>query len=333
MPGKRGSTMNKPLNWGILGASHFALNQMGPAIHQARNNRLFALASSSAQKAAPFQDFCPDLKVHLSYDDLLADEAVEAVYIPLPNHLHVEWMKKALRAGKHVLCEKPVALRADEIDELIALRNDTGLLAAEAYMIVHHPQWQRARALYLDGAIGKLVHVDGVFSYFNDDADNIRNRPETGGGGIRDIGVYTYGSARFVTGQEPEKITHAHIKWENDVDVFAHVLADFDGFTYSAITSMRMANRQEMVFHGDKGVMRLNAPFNAELFAEPKVTIYRPDRTDLVERFPSERHYVNQVENFALSVRTGAEYPWSLENARGTQMMIDMIFEADKSAS
>ena len=325
--------MSKTLNWGILGASHFALNQMGPAIHQARGVRLVALATSSVEKAAPFQAFCPDLKVHLSYDDLLADETIEAVYIPLPNHLHVDWVKKALRAGKHVLCEKPIALQANEIDELIALRDDTGLLAAEAYMIVHHPQWQRARALYQGGAIGNLVHVDGVFSYFNDDAANIRNRPETGGGGIRDIGVYTYGSARFVTGQEPEKITHTHIKWENDVDVFAHILADFPGFTYSAITSMRMANRQEMVFHGDKGVMRLNAPFNAELFAEPKVTIYRPDRTDLVERFPSERHYVNQVENFVLSVRTGADYPWTLENARGTQSMIDMIFEADKSAS
>lgn len=325
--------MSNPLNWGVLGASNFALHHMGPAIHQAQNTRLFALATSSADKAAPFQGLAPDIRVHLSYDDLLADDQVEAVYIPLPNHMHVEWVKKALRAGKHVLCEKPIAMRAQEIDELIALRDDTGLLVAEAYMIVHHPQWQRAKALYESGAIGNLVHVDGVFSYFNDDADNIRNRPETGGGGIRDIGVYTYGSARFVTGQEPVKITHTDIKRENDVDTYAHILADFPGFTYSAITSMRMANRQEMTFHGDKGVMRLNAPFNAELFAEPKVTVYRPDRTDMVERFPSDKHYVNQVENFGRTVRTGVDYPWTLENTRGTQAMIDMVFDADKSAN
>ncbi len=325
--------MSNPLNWGVLGASNFALHHMAPAIHQAQNTRLFALATSSADKAAPFQDLAPDIRVHLSYDDLLADDQVEAVYIPLPNHMHVEWVKKALRAGKHVLCEKPIAMCAPEIDELIALRDDTGLLVAEAYMIVHHPQWQRAKALYESGAIGNLVHVDGVFSYFNDDADNIRNRPETGGGGIRDIGVYTYGSARYVTGQEPVKITHTDIKRENDVDTYAHILADFPGFTYSAITSMRMANRQEMTFHGDKGVMRLNAPFNAELFAEPKVTVYRPDRTDMVERFPSDKHYVNQVENFGRTVRTGVDYPWTLENARGTQAMIDMVFDADNSAN
>ena len=120
--------------------------------------------------------------------------------------------KKALRAGKHVLCEKPIALKAEEIDELIALREQTGLQVAEAFMIVHHPQWIRARGLFRDGVLGNLRHVDGVFSYFNDDMDNIRNQAQFGGGGIRDIGVYTYGSARFVTRRGTLE-SHPHQNW------------------------------------------------------------------------------------------------------------------------
>lgn len=323
--------MTKPINWGILGASNFARRHMGPAIHAANDARLFALATPDTEKPAPFQSFCPNLKIHSSYDDLLADPEITAVYIPLPNHLHVEWAQKALAAGKHVLCEKPIALRAGEIDALISARDKTNLLAAEAYMIVHHPQWQRAKALFQDGAIGKLVHVDASFSYFNDDVANIRNRAETGGGGLRDIGVYTFGSARFVTGQEPIRITHTNITWENGVDTYAHILADFPGFSYSSMTAMRMAPRQDMVFHGDKGVMKVTAPFNAELFAEPKVELYRPDHVDIIERFPGVNHYVLQVENFGKTVRTGARYPWSLEDARGTQAMLDMVFESDQA--
>lgn len=323
--------MKTYLNWGILGASNFALHNMGPAIHEANNSRLGALATSHAEKAIPFKGFCPDIEVHDSYDALLADPSIDAVYIPLPNQLHVEWTKKALLAGKHVLTEKPIALEADEIDELIALRDQTGLLAAEAYMIVHHPQWQRARALLADGAIGKLLHVDGFFSYLNRDMDNIRNRPETAGGGIRDIGVYTYGSARFVTGQEPTAITNTNITWENDVDTTAHVAADFPGFTYSATTSMRMANRQEMIFHGEDGVMRVPAPFNADQFGETRVELHLPDGSQKIERFPGTRQYKLQVEAFARSVLNGDDYAWSLENARGTQRMIDMVFAADKA--
>lgn len=325
--------MTKTINWGILGASNFAQNHMGPAIHSADNARIHALATSSAQKAAPFQTFCPDLKVYLSYDELLADSAIDAVYIPLPNHLHVGWVKKALAAGKHVLCEKPIALTAAEIDELIALRDAKDLLAAEAYMIVHHPQWQRAKALFEEGVIGDLIHLDASFSYFNDDAANIRNRPETGGGGIRDIGVYTYGSVLFVTGQEPTRITHTNITWENEVDTYAHILADFPGFSYSAMTSMRMAPRQEVVFHGDKGVLKVTAPFNAELFGEPQIELYRPGQGDVIERFTGINQYRLQVENFGNSIRQKSPYPWPLEAARATQVMLDMIFAADKAKS
>ncbi|MGH1329834.1 MAG: Gfo/Idh/MocA family protein [Paracoccaceae bacterium] len=318
--------MNAPIRFGILGAADFARRQMGPAIHAAKGAKLAALATSSAEKAKGFQAFAPDIAIHQSYETLLADPDIDAVYIPLPNHLHVEWTKKALQAGKHVLCEKPIALKAEEIDELIALRDATGLIAAEAYMIVHHPQWQRARALLAEGAIGKLSHTRAFFSYNNPNPQNIRNQAGTGGGGIRDIGVYTYGSVRFATGQEPLEITAADITWENGVDVTAHIAARFAGFSYTATTSTRMANHQEVAFHGDQGVMRLTAPFNAGIFGEAQIEISRAGMADVIERFPDFRQYEAQVEGFVAAIKGEAPFAWSLENARATQAMIDAIF-------
>lgn len=327
-----------PVNWGILGAANFARQHMGRAIHEAEGARLHALATSHPGKAEGFRAFCPDLVVHQSYEALLADPAVEAVYIPLPNTLHVEWTLKAIAAGKHVLTEKPIAMRAEEIDGLIAARDRAGVLATEAYMIVHHPQWQRARALLEEGAIGRLLHADAHFSYDNRaDPGNIRNRPETGGGSIPDIGVYAYGSVRWATGAEPVALS-SRILREGGVDVFAQVLADMQGpgmegpggaFTYHALTSMRLAPRQEVVFQGEAGLIRLTAPFNAGLFGEAQVQMLRPGKADHVERFPCARQYRNQVEAFGRSLRTGAAFAWTLEDARGTQAMIDRVLASE----
>ncbi|SHF23566.1 Predicted dehydrogenase [Ruegeria intermedia] len=319
--------MHKPVQWGILGAAKFARQFMGPAIHAASGARLAALATSDPAKAEPFQDFCPDLKVFDDYDALLASPEIEAVYIPLPNHLHVEWSLKALGAGKHVLCEKPMTMRAEEFDALIHKRDQTGLLAAEAYMIVHHPQWQHVRDLIADGAIGDLVHVTGAFSFDNRaDTGNIRNRAETGGGGLRDIGVYVIGSARFATGQETDAVQSA-IRWEDGIDAFTEIRAQFPGFTYSAYVSIRMHPHQEMVFHGERGLIRLTAPFNARVFGEARVELHRPGLEVLVRRFPADDHYTLQVEAFCRSIRAGDEYPCPLEFSRGTQAMIDRVFD------
>ncbi len=323
----------EPVNWGILGAAKFAREHMAPAIHAARGARLAAIATSDPAKADGFRAFCPDMKVHRGYDELLADPTIDAVYIPLPNHLHVEWTLKAIAAGKHVLTEKPIAMQADEIDTLIAARDARGVLVSEAYMIVHHPQWVRARELVQSGVIGEIVQVDGVFSYDNrTDVTNIRNRPDTGGGGIRDIGVYTYGSARFVTGAEPQTV-HATGRFENDVDTWAQVTGIWSGnghhFPYSAITSMRMFLRQEMVFMGDKGLIRVGSgPFNAGVYDQAEVQVDAPGLSRTVERWPAANHYVLQVEAFGRTVRDGAPWPCPLEFSRGTQAMIDRVFAA-----
>ncbi|MBI1171906.1 gfo/Idh/MocA family oxidoreductase [bacterium] len=326
------------VKWGVLGAAKFAREHMAPAIHAAKGAELYALATHSTEKAAPFVDFCPGLKVHGTYDALLADPEVEAVYIPLPNHLHVVWTLKALAAGKHVLTEKPIALHAREIDQIIHARDAAKKLAAEAYMIVFHPQWQRAKQLVEEGAIGKVTHVDAAFSYDNRaDLTNIRNRADAGGGGIRDIGVYTYGSVRFVTGAEPVEL-QSRIRRENGVDVWAQVTSIMGGplgrFTYSAMTSMRLFNRQEVVFQGDKGMIRVaNAPFNAAVHDQAQLELHQPGHKVTIERFPGVNQYALQVEAFSRSVRTGAPYLCPLEFVRGTQAMIDRVFQMESAVS
>ena len=318
----------KTMRWGVLGAAKFAREHMARAIHAAEGAEFAAIATSDPAKAEPFAAFAPNIEIFTDYDALLADPSIDAVYIPLPNHLHVEWSIKALEAGKHVLCEKPIAMTESEFDRLIAARDASGKLAAEAYMIVHHPQYTRAREVLASGVLGDLTLVDTVFSYNNAaDTGNIRNRPETGGGALPDIGVYIFGSTRFVTGEEPEAVTFANIQRENDVDVFTQMVAQFPSFAYQGVVSMRMQNRQYLTFHGTKGHMTLTAPFNAGVYDIAELTVETADGRN-VERWPAVNQYVQQVEAFCKAAQTGSDYACPLEFSRGTQRMIDMTFAA-----
>ncbi|MBT8410215.1 MAG: Gfo/Idh/MocA family oxidoreductase [Octadecabacter sp.] len=314
------------VRWGILGAAKFAREHMGPAIHAAQGAQLVALGTGSIEKAQAFEAFAPGLRVHDSYEAVVADDGVDAVYIPLPNHLHIEWARKALEAGKHVLVEKPVAMAADQIDPLIALRDSTGLVCAEAYMIAHHPQWHRVRQLIAEGAIGDLRHVDGIFTYNNPDRSNVRFDASLGGGGIPDIGVYTIGSTRLATGQEPVEITYADIDFENGVDVTARYAARFDGFTAHWVNAMNIHLTQSMTFLGTEGRINVSAPFNAGSYGEARIEITQADGDMRVERWPEVKQYGLQVEAFGRSVRDGAVYPWTLEDARRTQAVIDAVY-------
>ena len=313
------------IRWGILGASKFAREHMGPAIHAARGAVISAVASRNPDSVGPFQEFAAECRAIFGYEALISDRDIYAVYIPLPHHMHVEWTVKALHAGKHVLAEKPIAMQAEDFDNLITARDATGRLAAEAYMIVHHPQWQRARQMVADGAIGRVIHITGGFSYDNsDDPQNIRNQAAMGGGGLRDIGVYVLGSARYVMGAELENIS-AKIRLESGFDTFASMQGNMGEATYSAYVSTRMHPHQEMVFHGSEGVLRLTAPFNANIFGEARIELHQPNLGLRVEKFPAANHYVQQVEAFGHSIRTGAAFPWTLEQARGTQEAIDKV--------
>ncbi|OCX62813.1 oxidoreductase [Thioclava sp. SK-1] len=319
------------VNWGILGAANFARQHMGRAIHSAEGSRLAALATSSADKADGFRAFAPDIALHTSYEALLADPQIDAVYIPLPNTLHVEWTKKALQAGKHVLCEKPIAMQASDIDDLIAARDASGKFATEAYMIVHHPQWQQVRAWIDDGRIGALRHADVAFSFNNPDPKNIRNRADTGGGSIPDIGVYAYGSVRYAARAEPVSLV-ARIERDNGVETKTQVMGTMKGkaeFSYGAMTSTRLPPRQMAIFQGSDGLIRMTCPYNANVFDQAEITLERPEEPAQVLRYAGVNQYVLQVQAFTNHITSGAPYPWQLEDARGTQAMIDMVLASE----
>ena len=313
------------VRWGILSAAKIAREWVAPALHNSTHGVVAAIASLTPGKAGALAERYSNVTIHNSYEALLASPDVDAVYIPLPNGAHIEWTKKALLAGKHVLCEKPIALKADQIDELIALRNKTGLVAAEAFMVTHHPQWRRVRDLIATGAIGRLRHVQGGFTFYNDDPANIRNDPAQAGGALRDIGVYPSVTTRFVTGAEPVKI-RSQIDWDGGIDSTARVWAEFPDFTMDFYVSMRMHGYQQMHFHGDKGWIKVLSPFNAKLYGDDALEIRDTSGVIRTERFPLVDHYVEQANAFNAAIQTGAPYACPLEFSRGNQVMIDMIY-------
>lgn len=318
------------IGWGILGAAKIAREWVTPAIRASDAGAVVAVASRDPARGGALAA-AHGARLHDTYDALLADPTVDAVYIPLPNSEHVAWTLRCLDAGKHVLCEKPIALEAGAIDALIARRDATGLLAVEGFMVLHHPQWQRLRALLADGAIGRLRAVQGVFSFFNDDPANIRNQPALGGGALRDIGVYPCITTRFATGAEPVEITAA-IDWEGGIDATARVMARFPDFTLDFIVSMRMAPCQRMTFLGETGWIALEAPFNAGAYGDEVLEWRRADGLVTRERFPRADQYRAQIDAFNVSVLDGTPFACPLEFSRGNQAMIDRIYAAAGAA-
>ncbi|WOI53256.1 Gfo/Idh/MocA family oxidoreductase [Parvularcula sp. LCG005] len=319
--------MTRTVRWGVLSASNFAQKDWIPALQQSSHGHLVALATSSPEKAARATAMEPSLKIVPDYDALLQRDDVDAIYIPLPNHMHVEWAKKALEAGKHVLAEKPLAMHASEIDDLIALRDKTGLHMAEAFMVTHHPQWTRVREIIKGGGIGRLRHIDAAFSFTNRDMGNIRNRSDAGGGALRDIGVYPTCTSRFVMQQEPEVLS-ARVEWEAGVDVVVRAQLQFpDDVGFDFYISTRMHRRQEMAFHGEDGLIRIGSPFNAGLYRAHTIEWQRDGHGDIVEHFEGTQQYVNQLNAFHDTVLNGADYACPLEFSLGNQQVIDALFE------
>jgi predicted dehydrogenase len=314
------------IQWGILGASSFARKTMAPALNEARGSRLVAIATRDPLRAAPFAAIAPGLRVHDSYDALLSDPGIDAVYIPLPNALHVDWSIRAAQAGKAVLCEKPIALRASDFDRLIAAREATGCLIAEAWMPAHHPQWHKIRDLIAEGALGQLHTVTGAFTYGLADPSNIRLSAELAGGALRDIGVYPIGAFRFATGLEPE-ILWANAVVEQGVDTSTWVQARAGAVRFNFHVSMRTTRYQTMVFEGDAGRLTVAAPFNAGQYAQADLSLARDGQPLETHAFPEARQYALQVEAVAAALLDGADFPYPLEAARGTQTVIDAVFD------
>jgi predicted dehydrogenase len=321
------------LRWGILSTAKIAREHVIPAIVEAENGVLAAIASRELARARALADRFGAPHAFGSYEEMLASDVIDAVYIPLPTSQHVEWAAKAAEAGKHVLVEKPLALRAADIEPLIELRDRHKVVISEAFMVTYHPQWLKVRELIGAGAIGRLRHVQGAFTYYNVDPHNMRNILSLGGGALPDIGVYPTVATRFATGKEPQRVM-ATVERDPTfgTDIYSSIRADFGAFELSFYLSTQMAARQLMVFHGDAGFIEVRSPFNAGLYEHHRIELHDRKHTEAtVFRFPGTQQYRLEIEAFGRAATGGRQHVFSLEESILNQKMIDAIFRAGES--
>lgn len=316
--------------WGVLSTAKIGREQVLPAIADSSNGVLTAVASRDVGKARALADRFGAPHAFGSYEELLASPHVDGVYIPVPTSQHVEWAAKAIEAKKHVLVEKPLALDAKDIAPLIALRDRHKVLVCEAFMVVYHPQWIKVRQLIADGAIGRLRHVEGCFTYYNVDPGNMRNQLDLGGGALPDIGVYPVVSTRFAADREPVRV-QATVERDKTfgTDVYSSVRADFGDFELSFYVSTQMAGRQSMVFHGDKGFIEVASPFNAGVYDHNRIELHNQNHAETqIFRFPGAQQYKLQAEAFVRAAQGGDDRVFTLEESVLNQKVIDTIFRA-----
>lgn len=320
------------LRFGILSTAKIGRELVVPAIQDAENCVVTAIASRDLSRAREMADRFSVPHAFGSYEEMLASDLIDAVYIPLPTSQHIEWTIKAANAGKHVLCEKPMALKASEIDAVIEARDRNKVLISEAFMATYSPVWHKVRSLLKEGAIGKLRHVQGAFTYYNRDAGNMRNKPELGGGGLPDIGVYPTISTRFVTGKEPIRVqANTDRDPEFGTDIYSSVRADFGDFELSFYISTQLAARQIMVFHGDKGFIEVKSPFNADRYGAEELELTNQNHSQSqLFRFQDARQYKLEAEAFSRAAKGEAEDVVTLESSVNNQKLIDAIYRASE---
>ena len=310
----------RKVKWGVLGVAKIAVEKVIPAMQRGEASHIAAIASRDLGKAREAADKLGIERAFGSYEELLADGEIEAVYNPLPNELHVPWTIRALEAGKHVLCEKPIALDAAEARALIATRQRTGRLVAEAFMVRYHPQWRRAKELAGTGAVGDVRAIQTFFSYRLLDPENVRNRPP-GGGGLYDIGCYAILSARYIFGAEPTRVAATIDRDPNfATDRLAGAILEFPGGRHSTFTvGTQMSAHQRVTIVGDAGRIEIMIPFNAPTDRPTEIAI--DDGADLfgggrrVEQFPVCDQYTLQGDAFSRAIIDGAPLEFPIEDA------------------
>ncbi len=322
--------MSQKIRWGVLGVAKIATVKVIPAMQRGKVSEVTAIASRDAAKAAQAARDLGIPKSYGSYEELIADPDIDAIYNPLPNHLHVPWSIQAANAGKHVLCEKPIALSVAETRDLIAARDRTGVKMGEAFMVRLHPQWLRTLEIVRSGEIGDLRAMSCVFSYNNRDAQNIRNKPETGGGAIMDIGCYPIHTSRWIFGAEPHRVS-AVVERDPDfgTDRLVSALLDYPGGQAVFTCSTQMSPFQRMQFFGTKGRVEIAIPVNAPPDKETRIEVQAPDiRT---ETFAVCDQYTLQGDAFSRAVLGETEVPVPLEDALRNMAVIEALFRSGRT--
>ena len=321
------------IRWGILGVARIATEKVIPAMQRGQWSVVTAIASRDLAKARRAAAALGIAKAYGSYDDLLADPDVDAIYNPLPNDLHVPWTIKAAEHGKHVLCEKPIAMHADEARQLIAARDRTGVRIQEAFMVRTHPQWLRVRELLEAGAIGQPRAVLGAFAYFNRDPTNIRNIPAAGGGALMDIGCYLINTSRFVYGREPERVVGL-VQRDPDMktDRMTTIMLDFGDGHAAGTCSTQMVFYQRMQILGTTGRIALPIPFNAppdrpcRVILDSGADLYGGGVTTIEIDLCNQ--YTIQGDRFSKAILDGQDVTLPLEDAVRNMACIDAIFRS-----
>lgn len=327
----------EPVRFGVISTAKIGLERVIPAMMQGDAVRIEAIASRDLGRAEEAASRFGIAKAYGSYEQLLADPSIEAVYNPLPNHLHVPVSIQAAGAGKHVLCEKPIALDADEAKTLIEARDRTGVVIAEAFMVRHHPQWQKAKALVDSGRIGRLAAIQAVFTYMNRDPKNVRNQADIGGGGIYDIGCYPIVTARYLFGEEPLRAL-ALIECDPDfrTDRLASAILEFPEGQAQFICSTQLAAQQRLQILGTEGRIELDIPFTPLESQRSKLLIDDGSRRgfDAAEElvFEGINQYTLQGDHFARVVRGEAALDFALEDAARNMAVIDALYRSGEHA-
>jgi len=322
----------KKVRWGVLSTANIGLEKVLPAMQKGEYCEITAMASQNLErgKAAATQLGIP--QAYGSYEELLADDNIDAVYIPLPNHLHVPWTKKALEAGKHVLCEKPIGLNTAEAEDLLACaKKHSQLKVMEAFMYRHHPQWLKAQQLVNEGKIGNLLNIHSFFSYYNADPANIRNMAEIGGGGLMDIGCYCISLARFIFNSEPQRVLG---KMEYDpefkTDRLCSGLLDFGDQSSTFTCSTQLTSYQRVNIFGTEGRIEIEIPFNAPPDQPCRIWHQQDEKLEEIT-FELCDQYTIQGDLFSQAILNKTEVPTPLVDSVKNMRVLDAVINSAES--
>jgi predicted dehydrogenase len=336
IPRYRQGTMRfmKKVRWGVLGVARIAVNRIIPAMQAGDWCEVAGIASRSHERAEAAARELNIPKAYGSYEELIADPEIDAIYNPLPNHMHVPWSVRAAEAGKHVLCEKPIGMNAGEALELLATRKRTGVVMGEAFMVQTHPQWIRIMELVRTGRIGELRSAVGTFSYFKLEADNIRNIREYGGGALMDIGCYPIKTSRMVFGEEPVRVSAAITRDPRfgNIDMLTSAILEYPSGQCIFTCSTQVMGQQSMCFYGTTGRVWPEIPFNAIPGGTSRIFI--DDGRDFVgggrltEEVAACDQYTIQGDLFSRAIVEGGPPPVPLEDAVRNMAVIDAVFRS-----
>jgi predicted dehydrogenase len=331
--------MGEKVRWGVISTAKIGREKVIPAMQASARCGIDAIASRDADAARKLAGELGIARSYGSYEALLADPDIEAIYNPLPNHLHVPWTIRAMAAGKHVLCEKPIAMTAQEARLLIGARERTGMLVAEAFMFRQNPQWQRAREIARSGEIGEVRAIQTFFSYFLLDPANVRNMADIGGGGMMDIGCYAIASARYIFGAEPVRVA-ALIERDPTMltDRLSSALLEFPDNRHLTFTcSTQLSPHQRVTIVGTTGRIEVLVPFNAPNQRPCRIVV--DDGCDLhgggarIEDLPVIDQYTAQGDAFSAAVRGEAALEFPIEDAVQNMLVIEAVFRAARNGT